>query len=217
MFLPRVSLPDSPFGFVVIDDPVQAMEPAKVDGLARVLDEVARARQVIVFTHDDRLAQSVRRLGIEARIVEVTREQGSKVSVTSVLDPAARHLDDARAVASDRNVPAEQKARVVAELCRFALESACHDVHYRTQLGRGLDRREVEAELDEAGKTSRRLALVVAGAAAASLDGWKNGGPYRVTALGVCSSAPHEGMRRDPHAGIDDVARVVRELERLRG
>ncbi len=124
VFLPRVSLPDSPFGFVVIDDPVQAMDPAKVDGLARVLDEVARARQVIVFTHDDRLAQSVRRLGIEARIVEVTREQGSKVSVTSVLDPAARHLDDARAVASDRNVPAEQKARVVAELCRFALEPA---------------------------------------------------------------------------------------------
>ncbi len=51
LFLPRVLLPESPFGFVVIDDPVQAMDPGKVDGLAHVLqamdpqvDGRARAR-----------------------------------------------------------------------------------------------------------------------------------------------------------------------------
>ena len=55
LFLPRATAADSPFGFVVIDDPVQAMDPAKVDGLARVLSSVARSRQVVVFTHDDRL------------------------------------------------------------------------------------------------------------------------------------------------------------------
>ena len=45
LFLPRASLPESPFRFVVIDDPVQAMDPAKVDGLARVLESAAgRAR-----------------------------------------------------------------------------------------------------------------------------------------------------------------------------
>jgi ABC-type hemin transport system ATPase subunit len=55
IFLPRVTLPQSPFRFIVIDDPVQAMDPAKVEGLARVLDEVASTHQVIVFTHDDRL------------------------------------------------------------------------------------------------------------------------------------------------------------------
>jgi ABC-type hemin transport system ATPase subunit len=37
VFLPRARLPASPFRFLVIDDPVQAMDPAKVDGLARVL------------------------------------------------------------------------------------------------------------------------------------------------------------------------------------
>ena len=41
VFLPRATAEGSPFRFVVIDDPVQAMDPAKVDGLARVLAEVA--------------------------------------------------------------------------------------------------------------------------------------------------------------------------------
>jgi DNA repair exonuclease SbcCD ATPase subunit len=38
---------------VVIDDPVQSLDPARVDGLARALEETARTCQVIVFTHDD--------------------------------------------------------------------------------------------------------------------------------------------------------------------
>jgi energy-coupling factor transporter ATP-binding protein EcfA2 len=54
VFLPRARLPASPFRFLVIDDPVQAMDPAKVDGLARVLEKAAADRQVIVFTHDNR-------------------------------------------------------------------------------------------------------------------------------------------------------------------
>ena len=42
VFLPRAMREESPFRFVMIDDPVQSMDPAKVDGLARVL---ARARR----------------------------------------------------------------------------------------------------------------------------------------------------------------------------
>lgn len=57
LFLPRATVEESPFRFLVIDDPVQAMDPAKVKGLARVLAEVARTRQVIVFTHDDRVTR----------------------------------------------------------------------------------------------------------------------------------------------------------------
>lgn len=61
LFLPRATAMESPFGFLVIDDPVQSMDPAKVDGLARVLTHVAQTRQVLVFTHDDRLATALRR------------------------------------------------------------------------------------------------------------------------------------------------------------
>ena len=77
VFLPRATLPASPFRFLVIDDPVQAMDPAKVDGLARMLERTAADRQVIVFTHDNRLARAVRQLSIPAAILEVTRRPGS--------------------------------------------------------------------------------------------------------------------------------------------
>src|SRR3954452_16560508 len=78
IFLPRASMPESPFGFMVIDDPVQSMDPAKVDGLARVLARAAQQRQVIVFTHDARLPEAARRLDIDARIMQVQRRAQSK-------------------------------------------------------------------------------------------------------------------------------------------
>ena len=100
VFLPRATLPASPFRFLVIDDPVQAMDPAKVDGLARVLESTASGRQVIVFTHDNRLAQAVRQLSIPAAILEVTRRPGSAVQIRTCLDPAEQALQDARALAA---------------------------------------------------------------------------------------------------------------------
>ena len=42
LFIPRATLPESPFRFIVIDDPVQSMDPARVDGLARVLESGVR-------------------------------------------------------------------------------------------------------------------------------------------------------------------------------
>ena len=59
-----------PFRFIVIDDPVQSMDPAKVEGLARLLARVGRTRQVVVFTHDDRLPEAIRRLQLPATIWE---------------------------------------------------------------------------------------------------------------------------------------------------
>src|SRR5205814_5087964 len=70
LFLPRASMPESPFRFVVIDDPVQAMDPAKVEGLARMLADAATQRQVVVLTHDTRLADAVRVLDIKATVIE---------------------------------------------------------------------------------------------------------------------------------------------------
>jgi predicted ATPase len=52
----------------VIDDPVQAMDPAKVDGLARVLEKAAADRQVIVFTRDNRLVEPIRQQWLPAVI-----------------------------------------------------------------------------------------------------------------------------------------------------
>ena len=32
LFLPRATAPESPFRFIVLDDPIQAMDPSKVEG-----------------------------------------------------------------------------------------------------------------------------------------------------------------------------------------
>jgi hypothetical protein len=50
------------------------------------LEEVGRTRQLVVLTHDDRLPEACWRLGIDARVLEVTRQPGSVVTVTEALD-----------------------------------------------------------------------------------------------------------------------------------
>jgi predicted ATPase len=72
-----------------IDDPVQSMDPARVEGLARTLADAARTRQVIVFTHDDRLSEAVRWFGLAATVVGVTRRAKSVVEVRRLSDPLA--------------------------------------------------------------------------------------------------------------------------------
>ncbi|MGD9695477.1 MAG: AAA family ATPase [Thermoleophilia bacterium] len=147
MFLPRATLDESPFRFVVIDDPVQSMDPAKVDGLARVLETVATTRQVVVLTHDDRLPESVRRLGIEADVVEVTRGESSMVTLTPGLDPVETRLDDAAAAARARDLPEAIARRVVPGLCRQAIEAACISAVRRRRLSRGERHADVEKSL----------------------------------------------------------------------
>ncbi|MDP9799595.1 DNA repair exonuclease SbcCD ATPase subunit [Catenuloplanes nepalensis] len=81
VFLPRAGADASPFRFVVIDDPVQSMDLSKVSGLAEILREMARDRQVIVFTHDDRLPEAITRLGAPATTWEMIRQRRSAVTV----------------------------------------------------------------------------------------------------------------------------------------
>jgi hypothetical protein len=161
LFVPRATLPESPFRFIVIDDPVQSMDPARVDGLARVLEGASADRQVMVFTHDDRLAEAVRRLDIAAEIVEVTRRDASVVELRRALDPVGRYLEDALAVAGTAGLPSSAAARVVPGLCRLALEAACMEVVRRRRLSRGERYGDVERALAEAGRLVRLLALAL--------------------------------------------------------
>jgi hypothetical protein len=155
VFLPRAALADSPFRFMVIDDPVQSMDPAKVDGLARVLAEVGTRRQVVVFTHDERLPEAVRRLALEATVVEVTRRPGSVVEVRPAQDPVERYLDDARALIRSDEVAPDVAARVVPGFCRHAIEAACTVAVRRRRLERGDRHAHVDAVLDGVNKSCR--------------------------------------------------------------
>lgn len=161
LFLPRVTTSESPFRFVLIDDPVQAMDVARVDGLARVLAQVAETRQVIVFTHDDRLPAACRRLGVKADVIKVQRQARSRVSVTVGTSPAADALEDARVLVRTQQIPEDLKRRVVPLQCRKALEAQLRDRVWAALLSRGLDYDEVEQRIEEAGSAVELFSLAL--------------------------------------------------------
>ena len=170
LFIPRATLEESPFRFIVIDDPVQSMDPARVDGLARVLQKAAVSRQVVVFTHDDRLAETVRRLAIPATVMEVMRRENSAVEVRLALDPVQRYIDEAIGIAKTVGLPDQAARRVIPGLCRLAVEAACMEAVRRRRLGKGENYAAVEDLLTAA---SHRLTTL---AALALFDDQEKGG-----------------------------------------
>ncbi|TCK22775.1 AAA family ATPase [Pseudonocardia endophytica] len=212
LFLPRATRPGSPFRFVVLDDPIQAMDPSKIDGLVSVLAEHARTRQVVVFSHDDRLPEAVRRLVPDARIVEVTRAAGSVIEIGDTQDPARRDVDDARAFVRDPAVPDELVRRVVPRLCRSAVETAARDAWYARAFAGGADRQVVESTWSDARNQPQRIALALHGDRERSTDGWLRAVAYWSTALGVCGSANHDTLRSDPKYAVECVGRLVDDL-----
>ena len=214
VFLPRATLPASPFRFLVIDDPVQAMDPAKVDGLARVLERTAAGRQVIVFTHDNRLAQAVRQLSIPAAILEVTRRPGSAVQVRTCLDPVEQALRDAGALAADDSVPAGVAARVVPGLCRTAVEAAFTEAVWRRELRAGRGHAEIEDDLEAA---STRLNLLAS--LALTGDASKGGEVLpRLNAWGHRFADTYKALNKGAHAAHDgDLGLLTGDARRLAG
>ncbi|GAB3463049.1 ATP-binding protein [Streptomonospora sediminis] len=104
--LPRTMVPDNPFGFLLLDDPVQAMDTETVEGLASVLAEVGRHRQLVVFTHDTRLPDALHRLGLPAEVRGIQRDSMSNVWVAESgrtggeAPAAAAHAGAAQAAAA---------------------------------------------------------------------------------------------------------------------
>ncbi|MFI1463382.1 AAA family ATPase [Nocardia carnea] len=217
LFLPRATLADSPFRFVVIDDPVQAMDPAKVDGLARVLATVAWDRQVVVFTHDDRLAEAVRRMQIDARILEVQRRERSVVEIRLSSDPVHRYLDDARALLRTPQLPPAISDELVASCCRSALEAAGLARAKRMLLAEGMDHREVQRRIDTAQSTRAMVTLAVLGPGRRIEDLNKRlakEGRWAVEVVRDATAGAHIPIARDLSELIADTERFVNWLAR---
>jgi hypothetical protein len=217
LFLPRATLPESPFRFVVIDDPVQSMDPARVEGLARVLHRTARERQVVVFTHDDRLPEAVRRLGIDACILEVTRQPESVVHLRSALDPVAGYLDDAQALVSTDELPGDVAVRVVPAFCRFALESAFTEVARQRLLASGIRHSQVEERILAARTLMQKAALALLDDADRGGDVLghlsRRFGPWSATALQRARRGAHEGAdQRHLRNLVEDTRRLTQKV-----
>ncbi len=213
IFIPRATSSRSPFRFVVFDDPIQAMDPSKIDGFLQVLTTLSADRQVIVLTHDDRLPAAIRASRTDARIVEVTRGANSIVHVAESNDPANRLLDDAFAIAADQAVPEDIKRRAVPLLCREAVELTAKDVFSWRALAQGRSRGEVESAWESAQKVARRLALALNLDPDDNLavDKWLAGRPARKTTMTVVNKGIHQGVF-DPKGVVNDARRTVADL-----
>lgn len=220
LFLPRASLPESPFHFVVIDDPVQAMDPAKVEGLARVLERAARDRQVIVLTHDTRLADAADYLGIRAARLEVVRREGSVVELRRVHDAVRRYIDDAMAVANSEGLPPEA-ARVIPGFCRLALEAACALAVTRRMLREGKRYADVQAAL--AKPTTLNMWLALAFFADASRGGdvtdhLQRHHPPAVDLVKDCNRGAHGAkLMRDPRGFVKGIEKLAAAIAPVTG
>lgn len=213
IFIPRATSPESPFRFMVLDDPIQAMDPSKIDGFLEVLSELATDRQVIVLTHDDRLPAAIRTSRTKARILEVTRDANSLVHVAESSDPATRLLDDAFAIAADEAVPDDIKRRAVPRLCREAVEVTAKDVFLSRALAQGRSRADVEATWEGAQKVAKRLALALTLGADdnQAVDRWIARDSARKFTMSVVTKGIHQGVFNFK-AAVKDARRVVADL-----
>jgi len=195
LFIPRVRFDQSPFGFAMLDDPVQAMDPVRVDGLARVLDSLAKTRQVVVFTHDDRLPSALRRLLLPATVWSVTRRPKSGVELKKSLDPAKAAIEDARAVELSGGLPDEARRRVVPGLCRQAIEAACLESGRRRLLATGMSHRGCEELWTREARLLPRIAIALYGDAqrAGDVYGGLNNryGPWAADTVRSCNELSH--------------------------
>ncbi|MBH0775804.1 AAA family ATPase [Nocardia bovistercoris] len=217
LFLPRATVPESPFRFVMIDDPVQAMDPAKVDGLAMVLATVAWNRQVVVFTHDERLAEAVRRMQLDATVLEVQRRERSVVEVRVSGDPVRRYLDDARSLARTPQLPQAIADELVATCCRSAVEAAAQARVRRDLLAAGMDYREVERYVERAHTTRAMVALAVMGVNynVDDLNAFlARDARWLVNALRDVTAAAHVPIGRSMRELISDTERFITWLTR---
>ncbi|QCB52005.1 recombinase RecF [Rhodococcus sp. PAMC28707] len=209
LFIPRATTPNSPFRFIVLDDPIQAMDPAKIDGFIRVLSILAKTRQVVVFSHDDRLATAIRQLTVDARLLEVTRETGSKIHVKETLNQAKRYVDDVRALVKDEGVPDEVKRRVAPGLFRLAIESAAQQVFYAKEHRAGMGRQDTEQRWAAANKTTNRLKLAVLDDPEGSLGGWLSYRAERGPTLKLANAGTHGEVVTVDALAVKDLGRMV--------
>ena len=214
LFLPRVKVSDSPFGFVMLDDPVQAMDPIRVNGLARVLDELARTHQVVVFTHDDRLPSAVRQLALPATVWSVTRRPKSRVELKVSVDPVQAALADARAVALSEELPEEARRRVIPGLCRDAIEAACLESGQKQLLARGMSHHDCDEHWAENVRLLPRIAVALYGDAGRAGEVYRTlqnkYGHIAVRTVKDCNEMTHSGA-----ADHIDLKELIRDSERL--
>jgi ABC-type lipoprotein export system ATPase subunit len=211
LFIPRATTPASPFRFLVLDDPIQAMDPAKIGGFLAVLIELAKTRQVIVFSHDERLPAAIRARSVPAQLLDVTREANSVVVVNENDLPADRYIADAEAIILDKKLDDLVKWKAAPGLFRMAVESAAHQRFFTDRARSGATYYESDATWEAARTTQERVALAVTGAANNDLAGWKSWRAHRFPTMAICATGAHIGSALNS-GSLQDLRETVRDI-----
>ncbi|MBX6750087.1 MAG: hypothetical protein IRY85_10535 [Micromonosporaceae bacterium] len=174
-YLPRATQENSPFGFLILDDPIHAFDSFRVNYLAQELIRLAERYQVIVFTHDDRLWREVRALDYTPRHIRLRRLPGqrSHVKVEAARwpgEPLLKELENVLTGEKWESVgTADARVTMTLALCRQAVDTAVTTLIeiLGRRHGRGQD--EIESALGGIRKTRDQLDLLGRWAAEARL------------------------------------------------
>lgn len=153
IFLPRATHKGSPFKFLLIDDPVQSFDEWKTDGLASVLEELAQTRQVVVFTHDERLPKAASLLGITASVINITRNEDAALTITKRKSAATQALKEAYIMSKDEQLSPDAKVNIVAVCCRAAIESYAIERYRHKANQQGTPIEEIESCIKQSEKS----------------------------------------------------------------
>lgn len=215
LFIPRVTLPDSPFKFLILDDPVQSMDMARVDGLARVLESLSKRHQIIVLTHDERLREALLRQQIPATVHRVSRAPDSVVTVRQVSTPWEMHLSDAFSL-SAAAVSADLARVSVPVLGRLAIESRCiHLIRGKVVSGGG-SHDEADAVIADLPRLTDKVAYARFGESGRAGELYtelnRAWGGWSVGVLRACSEGSHGEFTGDARQLAKDVRRFLQSL-----
>ena len=173
---------------------------------------------MIVFTHDDRLPEALRRLQINATILGVTRRPKSVVEIRTALDPVRAHIEDALALVHTTELPREIAASR-ARLLPVALEASFIRLYRRKHLSNGGAHQEVEEALREADTLNKLASLAIydskdrAGEVMGRLN--KFGG-WAGDAFKICKEGVHAGFAGDLRGLIDDSERLAAKIQEIK-
>ena len=126
----------------------------------------------------------------------MVRRENSEVDLTTSVDPTERNLDDAEAIASERDIPPVLARQVVPGFCRAAIEAAGIEIVRRRRIRRGESHAAVEKLLEQNGQLKPLLALVLfdnagkGGEVAAKVAGW---GVWAAEVLDTSNRGAHAG------------------------
>jgi hypothetical protein len=219
-YLPRATQPGSPFGFLILDDPIHAFDTWRVRYLARHLLTLAERFQIVVFTHDDRLWRELRGLGATPTHMRMDRRGDGQpqVRVRHVASPGIQRLDEIqRILGAEKASPigtTPAVASMTLAMCRQAVDTEV--VAQIEILARrvGSPEATVVAELRRARKTLDQLALLNDYARRASLRTINVNG-FTPTVHALNGAAHGKAPGGDPHLWVRQTRKIIKAVQEI--